>query len=201
MSGTRLKIPERLRRFHVPRLLEIGLAAALLSLALMAAAVTGEYEVGPGKVQISLRPQLKGATEVSVPPFGSIRASTHWAPVAVVLSPTSVDTRSAQALVESRPTQVALVESLREDLIAALKKYALRLLIGGIVAGLLTAALARTRSAGELIMALGVGVAVPVGLVCHRVRRVQPRRLSPADAHRSAQPVAGAARAGPPVRG
>lgn len=130
----------------------------------MAAAVRGEYDLGPGKVEIGLRPNLRGATVVSIPPFGSIEAATHLSPVEVVLSPTSVDTHSAQAMVESRPTQDALVATLRADLIEALKKYALRLLIGGLVAGALVAAIARVRSAGELGIALGAAVVAPIGL-------------------------------------
>lgn len=157
-------LPARKRRWVVPRWLEIALAAALLSLALMAAAVRGVYELGPGEIEISLRPQLSGATIVSIPPFGSIEAATHRAPAGLVLSPTSIDTRSAQALVESRPTQDALVGSLRADLEEALKKYALRLLLGGLVAGALVAAIARVRSPKELAISVGVAVLAPLGL-------------------------------------
>ena len=152
------------RRFLPPRWLEIALAAVLLSLALMAAAVRGEYDLGPGKVEIGLRPQLRGTTVVSIPPFGSIEAATHLSPVELVLSPTSVDAYSAQALVESRPTRDGLVATLRADLIEGLQKYALRLLIGGLVAGALVAAIARVRSAGELAIALGAAVVAPLGL-------------------------------------
>ncbi len=130
----------------------------------MAAAVRGQYDLGPGKVEIGLRPQLRGATVVSVPPFGSIEAATHRSPVAVVLSPTSVDPHSAQELVESRPSRDGLVASLRADLIEALRKYALRLLIGGLVAGALTAVIARVRSGGEAAIALGAAVIAPLGL-------------------------------------
>ncbi len=156
--------PRPKRRISVPRWLTIGLAGAILSLALMAAAVRGEYDLGPGKVEISLRPQVSGATVVSVPPFGSIEASTHRSPVAVLISPTSVDTHSAQELVESRPTQASVVESLRADLVEAFKKFALRLVIGGLVAGALIAAIARVRKWGELAIALVAGVAVPLAL-------------------------------------
>jgi predicted phosphodiesterase len=157
-------VPPRKRRWVFPRWLEIALAAALLSLSLTAAAVRGVYDLGPGEVEISLRPQLSGATIVSVPPFGSIEAATHRAPVGVVLSPTSIDTHSAQALVESRPTRDDLVGSLRADLEEALKKYALRLLLGGLVAGALVAAIARVRSPKELAISVGVAVLAPMAL-------------------------------------
>jgi predicted phosphodiesterase len=156
--------PARKRRFFVPRWLEIALAAALLSLALVFAAVRGVYGLGPGEVEISLRPQLDGATIVSIPPFGSIEAATHRAPLGLVLSPTSIDTHSAQVLVESRPTQDDLVGTLRADLEAALKNYALRLLLGGLVAGALVAAIARVRSRGELAISIGVALLAPLGL-------------------------------------
>lgn len=156
--------PRRKRRIPGPRWLKIGLAAAILSLALMGAAVRGEYNLGPGKVEISLRLQLDGATVVSVPPFGSIEASTHRSPVAVLISPTSVDTHTAQELVESRPTQASLVESLRADLIEAFKKFAIRLVIGGVAAGALIAAIASVRRPGELAIALGAGVIAPLAL-------------------------------------
>ncbi|CAN5792627.1 metallophosphoesterase [soil metagenome] len=158
-GGSRRKL-----RISVPRWLGIGLAAAILSLALMAAAVRGQYDLGPGEVEISLRPQLDGVTVVSVPPFGSIEASTHRSPVAVVISPTSVDIHSAQELAESRLTQDSVVELLRADLIEAFKKYALRLVICGLVAGSMIAAIARVRRPGELILALAAGVVAPLAL-------------------------------------
>jgi predicted phosphodiesterase len=130
----------------------------------MAAAIRGVYDLGPGKVEISLRPQLNGATIVSVPPFGSIQAATHRAPAGLVLSPTSIDTHSAEALVESRPTQDALVDALRADLEEAFKKFAFRLLLGGLVAGILVAAIARVRGTKELAVSLLVAVLAPLGL-------------------------------------
>lgn len=156
--------PGTKRRSRKPRLIGIGLAAAILSLALMTTAVSGEYDLGPGKVKLGLVPQLRGGTEVSVPPFGSIQAATHRAPVKVMISPSSVDTHIAQELVQSRPTQSDLVESLRADLVDAFQRYALLVLLGGLVAGLLTAALLRTRSPAELFTAVTVGVVVPAGL-------------------------------------
>ncbi len=146
---------------HIPRWVEILIAAAVLSLVLTAAAVRGTYDLGPGMVEISLRPQLHGATVVSVPPFGSIEAATHRAPAALVLSPASVDPFSAQELVESRPNQAELVASLRAELEEALKKFALRLFAGGLVAGALVAAIARARR-GELFAAFGAGILAPL---------------------------------------
>lgn len=152
------------RRLVLPHWLEIALAAALLSVALTAAAVRGEYELGPGKFEISLRPHIRGITIVSLPPFGSVEAATHVAPSALVLSPTSIDPFTAQELVESRPPRNQLVASLRSDLEAGFRKYALRLLLGGLVAGFIAAGIARARTPLELTAALAVGVLVPLGL-------------------------------------
>lgn len=141
----------------------VGTAAAA-SLILAALAVRGEYAIGPGTVEVSVRPQMVGATVVSVPPFGTVQASTHRAPMALVLAPTSVDTFLAQQLAEQRPTQDELVEALRGDLEAGLKAYAVRLGAGGLLAGLLAAAALRVRSPTEALVALVVAAAAPVGL-------------------------------------
>lgn len=152
------------RRDRAPRWLVIVVAATALSLALTAAAVRGEYNLGPGRIEISLRPALHGVTVVSVPPFGSVEARTHRTPAALVMSPTSVDVYSAQVLIESRPSRQDLVEDLRADLEAALKQYVWLLLLGGLVAGLLAAAIVRARSFRDMLLAVAAGVVAPVGL-------------------------------------
>lgn len=148
----------------MPRWLRVTVVAAVFSLALTATAVRGEYDLGPGKIQVSMRPQWKGETVVAVPPFGSVAASTHRAPLAVILSPTSVDPLSAQRLVESRPNEKALVASLRADLENAFREYALRVLLGGLVAALIAAGVARARTPVEFLAAMGTGALLPLGL-------------------------------------
>lgn len=160
-SRPRKSRAKRRFRLQVPRWVEVVLAAVILSLVLTAAAVRGTYDLGPGKVDIRLRPQLQGETVVEIPPFGSIRADTHRAPAAVVLSPASVDPFAAQELVESRPNQQDLVAALRADLEEAFRLFALRLLVAGLVAGVLVAAIARAHR-GELAAALGAGVLAPL---------------------------------------
>ena len=151
-------------RIKVPGWLRVVLVAAVFSLALSATAVRGEYDLGPGKIEIAMRPQWSGATIVAVPPFGTVTASTHRSPVAVIMSPQSVDILSAQQLVESRPNQRSLVASLRADLESALRKYAFRLLLGGLLAALIAAGVARARKPAEFLAAIAVGALVPVGL-------------------------------------
>ncbi|HEX2053499.1 MAG TPA: metallophosphoesterase [Actinomycetota bacterium] len=155
-----------MRKLHipVPRWLEIALAAAVLSVALTASAVRGEYDLGPGRFEVSLRPKLSGVTIVSVPPFGTVEAATHRAPTAVVLSPVSIDAFAAQELVERRPRRGELIADLRAELEEGLRRYALRLAVGGLVAGLIAAGIARARTPWELVAGLAAGVLVPVGL-------------------------------------
>lgn len=151
-------------RHPLPHWLEIALAAAVLSLALTAAAVRGEYDLGPGRFEVSLRPALSGKTVVSVPPFGTVEAATHRAPTAVILSPTSIDAFRAQELIESRPRQQELIADLRGELEQGLKRYALRLVIGGLVAGLIAAGIARAHSMREVLAGVAAAVLLPAGL-------------------------------------
>lgn len=126
-------------------------------------ALHGEYDLGPGRVEVEIRLQAKGATVAAIPPFGSVEAATHRAPIAIVVSPTEVDPRAAQLLVESQPTQQDLEAALHEDLEAALKNFVLLLAGAGLLAGLAIAAVFRVQR-WEWAAALVAGVMAPVGL-------------------------------------
>lgn len=146
------------------RTLALVLAAIVLSLVAMALAGRGEYHLGPGTVLIDARPDLTGSTVVSIPPFGSVRADTHWPPLRLKLAPQSVNPDSAQTLVESQPTQQDLIEVLRADLTSALMRLTWRVALAGLAGGLLAALLFRTRSPSRILAAALTGTVVPVAL-------------------------------------
>lgn len=75
--------------------LVLAVAAGLAAFTLLANAT---YEVGPTRIAVAARPALAGSTTLSLPPFGSVSAETHRAPLAVTASLQEVDLTRLQSL-------------------------------------------------------------------------------------------------------
>lgn len=140
----------------------LPLAAAVLALVSTALLARSAYPLGPGTVLIEARPSLNGSTVASLPPLGSVEADTHRAPLRLELSPLSVNPADAQRLVQSQPSQQEVVDGLRRELGMALRDFAWQMGGAGLIGGLLTAALFRTRSTSSFVTALGTGTLVPL---------------------------------------
>lgn len=154
--------PPSTRSVGKKRTVLLLLTAAVLSLGCMAIGARGEYRLGPGTVRMEVRPDLQGRTVLSVPPFGTVSADTHQAPLRVQLSPQSVSPSGTQELVESRPSQQQLMQDLREQLVDGVRRLTWRVGLSGLLGGLLAALLFRARSARQIVGAALAGTLLPL---------------------------------------
>ncbi len=99
----------------------------------------GNYTVGPFRVELLGRPG-PGITEVVVPPFGRVRADTHFAPLTLRASLQEVAATDLADILPPRVLDTIALDVEREGLVA-LRAYVWRSLavvaIGAAVAGLL----------------------------------------------------------------
>ncbi len=136
----------------------VGAIAALVATGLVAE--TGG-NVGPGKVVLSARAQLDGHTQLQLPPVGRVTASTHGAPVALEARIDEVDIDAVQAVLSDTDPEQRLAEEVRQDLQPLLRRFIIRCLAVGALAGAVGALLVlRGRSWHILAGAIGGLVAV-----------------------------------------
>ncbi len=67
------------------------LLAAAVGLTAFSGFARASFEVGPARISVAVTPSLNSGTTAVVPPFGSVRARTHGAPLALRLSLDEVD--------------------------------------------------------------------------------------------------------------
>lgn len=134
-----------------------GVAGALAALLL---APSGAYQVGPGEVRVAAHPSFRGATVLALPPFGTVEARTHDAPLTITLSPSTIDVPDVERLLERRPSQEALLSGLVRDRDRALIRLALRLGATGAAGGLLAFLLLRGRRVRDAAAAAAAGALV-----------------------------------------
>ncbi|MBE0418140.1 MAG: metallophosphatase family protein [Coriobacteriia bacterium] len=132
-------IPARLRRVLVaiPAPVRVGLSLAV-ALAVGLVAFGGfanhAYQVGPARVIAEVAPTLRGGTAVTVPPFGTISASTHSAPLRLRLTLAEVDLPALQELALAGVPDADLQQQLRGEALGGARR--------AVWEGLLAAALA-----------------------------------------------------------
>ncbi|PZN13305.1 MAG: metallophosphoesterase [Bacillota bacterium] len=110
-------------------------AGAYLAMTLFSAT---SVTVSPFELGLAARPSLRGVTEVSVPPLGRVRAPTHLGPIALSVRVETVDVRDLARLVETADQERLLAE-LRGRLVMAARRFAVRLLVLGVLGGALAA--------------------------------------------------------------
>ena len=120
-------IPSRLRRARaaVPAPVRTALSL-LLAMAVGLVAFGGfanhAYQVGPARVNAEIAPALPGATAVTVPPFGTISAPTHTAPLRLRLTLTEVDLPALQELAAQGVPDASLQEQLRDEALGGARR-------------------------------------------------------------------------------
>lgn len=146
----------------------IGSAAVLLAVALGVLAFTAVAavtdEVGPLTVAVRLTPALDGTTTLAFPPFGSISADTHAAPLHAEVRLDEVDVAGLEALAAEGVPDGADLEEWSGSAMRAVLAAGTR----GTLAGLFTAGLAAfafTRSRKLTALALAMVVAVCGGTI------------------------------------
>lgn len=122
-------------RVPVPARVVLSLAlAAFVGLAAFAGFARHTYPVGPARVIAEVAPSLGGLTDVTVPPFGTISAATHTAPLRLRLTLAEVDLPALQELALAGVPDAAVQDRLRDEALGGARRALLE--------GLLAAALA-----------------------------------------------------------
>ncbi|MGH2722380.1 MAG: metallophosphoesterase family protein, partial [Actinomycetota bacterium] len=126
------------RTLHIVAALVLGAFGALAALVLVP---TPEQRVGPATFSVTAR-VAGGRTVLRIPPFGSISARTHRAPLHLTATLTEVDPQALARDLASAESRTALVEEMADGLKGAARAVGIRLalagmLVGGAIAGLL----------------------------------------------------------------
>jgi predicted MPP superfamily phosphohydrolase len=123
---------------HVVAAIVLGAVGALAALALVP---TPEQKVGPATFAFTARP-ARGETVLRIPPFGTVGARTHHAPLRLTATLTEVDPQALARGLATVEARTALVDQMAGGLKNAAKAVGIRLalaslLVGGAIAGLL----------------------------------------------------------------
>jgi predicted phosphodiesterase len=139
----------------------VAVAAGLLAFALFAHAT---FDVGPATLNVSARPSLGGSTTLSLPPFGSVSAPTHPAPLAVSATLEELDLQRLQSLALGGIPGPRTIDAFK----AEATRGAMKAVGKGLMAALIVAAFvgwALRRSWQATLTAGVLGIAVPALLV------------------------------------
>ncbi len=114
-----------------------GLLVAILLIGLIPRV---EGAVGPSRITAKGALGL-GRTDLLMPPLGSIEARTHWGPLSVNLAVSEVDLPALADQLESSSSRRALGDTIERDLRALSRALVARLLLGGVILGVVATAL------------------------------------------------------------
>lgn len=133
----------------------LGAAAAVLALQIDTEA---KGEVGPGRVAVRAR-FGEPRTELQLPPFGQISASTHRSPVTLEASVDEVDVDRLQVLLAGDDPEDRLRAEVSLDLEPLLRTFALRALLAAAAVGALAGAVVPRRRWSHAVAGMLGGVA------------------------------------------
>lgn len=151
-------------RSRPARLAAFAAAAAAAALGILPVASPAGYTIGPGDVRVEAGPARTGRTVIAIPPFGTVEAHTHAAPLRLTLSPATVDVPDLERLLARQPSTRTFVAGLQRERDRALLQFGLRLLAVGGGAGILAFLVLRGRRLSEAAASVVAGALVPVVL-------------------------------------
>lgn len=141
--------------------------AVFVGLIAFSAAAHGQLGVGPARLAISVSPAFSRLTVVELPPFGTVEAATHLAPIRIDVRLQEIDvagtTRIVQKAAVSDPVTIG-VDAARDLPLTGVAALAWRVVGGGLLAAALAGmliALAFRRSRRIVAIAIAISVAVP----------------------------------------
>lgn len=128
-----------------------------LAVAAFAVAAHATFAVGPVRVSATITPGA-GATSLGLPPFGSVEAATHLAPLRVELRLADASFTQLEAWVSDGLPDTAAIATLRKALYSGLARAFLTGLLAALLAAVLVllAARVRTRTTAIVCAALTV---------------------------------------------
>jgi hypothetical protein len=150
------------RRRAIAIHLLVGSLAGLISLLALRFVPPASHVLGPTTVSAG-GSFGTGDTILFIPPLGTVVANTHFSPLSLRLTITSVDPDSLADAV-SVTSRDLLVDQLENDLRGTAARLAVQLILGAVVLGLLIAALFPRRRLGTIV-AGGIGGGIIVGLI------------------------------------
>lgn len=120
---------------------------------------------GPGTVELAARADRSPETELLLPPFGSISATTHRSPVTFSVRVAQVDVAELGEVLGAREVEERLRDSIEDDLRPLARSLLVRSLLVATLAGAVTGAVVprrrwRTVAAGAVGGLVGVGALV-----------------------------------------
>lgn len=148
----------------------LGALAGVLGLGIVSA--TGE--VGPGTVDVRARWGLGGETELGLPPLGRVSAHTHRTPLIVRARVAELDLEELQRVLAEEDPDRALRDEVAGDLGPLLRRFALRALLLGAVAGGVAGALVPGRRWPHVAVGAGAGLCAVVVLLGLTWRDFEP---------------------------
>lgn len=142
----------------------VWLSVVVISTLLLATFLSpAHYEVGGVKIEVNVLPSFSGGTELSLPPFGEVRAKTHRVPLKLNIEIEGVNQSKLGEALNHSPTAKHYFSLVEKDARSSALRFLLRLIIisglGGLVGSLLL-----TRVWWKLAIAPLIGMAI-VGIL------------------------------------
>jgi predicted phosphodiesterase len=162
--------------------LGVGVVGALVALLALRLVPPTRHDLGPA--EISARGEFGvGRTTLFLPPLGTISADTHFSPVGYTIEVREVDPVALTDSLSTAEGRLALSGSVEEDLRAAARRLAVKLLFGALVIGAITAALLPHRHwwtvvSGAIGGLLAVGVFIGLSALTFDVKAFEEPRYT-----------------------
>lgn len=145
------------------RIVLIGTLVGLASLLAVRFVPSVNHDMGPATV--SARGDFgEGATTLFVPPLGTVEADTHISPLGITLTVTAVDPNALGRAVAGEVSRQFLEDEIEADLRGTAVRLAVQLAVGGIILGLVVAAILPHRTRATIV-AGGMGGGLVLGIV------------------------------------
>jgi predicted phosphodiesterase len=159
------------------RLFAVGLLGAAAALAVLGVTSRTRGEVGPGTIELQARVG-DGRTVLQLPPFGSVSAPTHGAPVTLTARVDNIDVEEVQRLA-IRPSLADSLESdVRRDLEPLVWRFVLRTVGLSIVAGGVVGALVPGRHWPSILAGAAGGLIVSAAFLGGAWLRFDPQAFA-----------------------
>lgn len=151
-----------------PRLIVVLILSAVGAVAALGITSATKGAVSVGTVEVRLRPDIHGGTELGLPPLGQVAAPTHRAPLTLSVDVTSLDVDEVQQLIAEDDPAARLRAGAVQGFEAQIRRLLVKTLVLSALVGAAVAALLPGRRWLHLpVGAVGglLGVAAALGLV------------------------------------
>ena len=137
---------------------------------------SSQHTLGPGTVEVSVRPATSGSMVLSFPPLGSVSAPTHKGPAPVTGERREID---VQPLIAGggRLDIETLTSSVREDLGPALRSIVLRVVLVGAAVGAASVLVLPRRRPTRVVAGVLIGAVTSTSVVAVTLWGFDPGRF------------------------